>query len=340
MASVAVILARGGSKGVPLKNLQEVGGIPLVSRAVQTAFRSGVDEIIVSTDHELIARRAKEDGAFVHMRSAEASSDTASSEEALAECITSLNLAASYTYAMLLQCTAPFMKPEDIRGVQHLLDRGYDSAFAACKFHHFVWRQSPDGAQGVNHAGQQRKLRQQLDDVQYLEAGSVYGMAIDLFLETRERFCGRTGIHVVPADRVFEIDTLEDLAMARSLACNLDMRRSKIQTIYVDVDGFLATTTGGAGYEHAQPIPEHIERVNRLYRDGYTIVIWTARGSCHKSRQVMYEDLTRRQLRQWGVLFHDVLMGKPAYDLLLDDKTLNFVPQLPAKIEVDDETSA
>lgn len=73
-------------------------------------------------------------------------------------------------------------------------------------------------------------------------------------------------------------------------------------------------------YESAFPIPKAIYKVNLLYEEGNTIVMWTARGTVSG---IDWEPLTRRQLREWGVNFHELKMGKPAYDLFIDDKNIN-----------------
>ena len=89
--TVAVIPARGGSKGVPRKNLRRVGGVPLVARAIAAARASAtVDLVVVSTDDDEIAATAKEWGAEVIQRPAALADDTASSESALLHALDAL----------------------------------------------------------------------------------------------------------------------------------------------------------------------------------------------------------------------------------------------------------
>lgn len=88
--------------------------------------------------------------------------------------------------------------------------------------------------------------------------------------------------------------------------------------IYVDIDGTICHTEGG--YDNAKPIPENIEKINRLYDEGNTIVYWTARGQATGKD---WTELTAMQLVAWGCRFHDVIMRqKPSYDLLVDDKSV------------------
>ena len=77
--------------------------------------------------------------------------------------------------------------------------------------------------------------------------------------------------------------------------------------------------TEGTDYENAVPIVNRIEKVNRLYEAGHIIKIYTARGS--KSGLDFYE-LTKKQLSNWGVCFHELHLGKPAADFYIDDKAV------------------
>jgi hypothetical protein len=88
--------------------------------------------------------------------------------------------------------------------------------------------------------------------------------------------------------------------------------------IYVDIDNTICKTEGN-NYINSKPIPENIEKINKLYNEGNTIIYWTARGAVSK---IDYTDLTSNQLIEWGCLFTDLKMNtKPAYDLLICDKT-------------------
>ena len=88
--------------------------------------------------------------------------------------------------------------------------------------------------------------------------------------------------------------------------------------IYVDIDGTICHTEG-SDYICSRPIQENIEKINKLYEEGHNITYWTARGA--KSGKD-YMILTYDQLKSWGCKYHKlVLKSKPAYDLLICDKT-------------------
>lgn len=221
MNAVAVIPARGGSKGVPLKNIRLLGGVPLLAHAIRAARASDlVGEVYVSTDSDLIAEVAAIYGAQVLRRSPELSRDETSSEAVLLDALNQLAAQGSTPELLVfLQCTAPFMTAGDIDGtINKLLRSGSQSAFAAAPFEHFAWAEDAGGARGLNHDGLTRRRRQDLDP-QYLEAGSVYVMRTAAFMQEQTRFCGRTAIYVMDSnERLLEIDTPCDFYLAQALA--------------------------------------------------------------------------------------------------------------------------
>ena len=91
-------------------------------------------------------------------------------------------------------------------------------------------------------------------------------------------------------------------------------------TVYCfDIDGTICTNTDG-DYEQAIPFKEIIEKINRLYDMGHKIIFYTGRGS---TTGINWYDLTRKQLEDWQVKYHQLIMGKPYADLYIDDKGIN-----------------
>ena len=88
----------------------------------------------------------------------------------------------------------------------------------------------------------------------------------------------------------------------------------------VDIDGTICTDTYSGNYHNAKPIKERISHFNKLYNDGNEIHYWTARGS---SSGKDWTELTNEQLKMWGVKYTSLKLGKPAYDLWIDDKAIN-----------------
>jgi len=220
MECLAVIPARGGSKGIPRKNILPLAGKPLIAYNIEQARRSRyISRLVVSTDHAEIAAVARQYGAEVVWRPAEISGDTASSESALLHVLESLRQGERYLpdILVLLQCTSPLTLAEDMDGtVQALLDQDADSALAVIPFHYFLWRQAERDAVGINHDKRVRPLRQEREP-QYLESGAVYAMRVDGFLRARHRFFGKTALYIMPAERRLEIDDPVDLQVAEVL---------------------------------------------------------------------------------------------------------------------------
>ena len=90
--------------------------------------------------------------------------------------------------------------------------------------------------------------------------------------------------------------------------------------IFIDIDETICDTPENRDYTLSVPIKENIEKANKLYDEGHTIVYWTARGSV-SGRDLT--ELTNQQIKDWGVKCHEVRLGKPYYDLFIDDKNMN-----------------
>ena len=93
--------------------------------------------------------------------------------------------------------------------------------------------------------------------------------------------------------------------------------------IFIDIDNTIFKTIGN-DYKNSQPIPERIEKANKLYNDGHIITYWTARG-CTSGKTAEYFKLTYSQLVSSNVQFHELRMGKPHFDLFIDDKNINAI---------------
>jgi hypothetical protein len=90
-----------------------------------------------------------------------------------------------------------------------------------------------------------------------------------------------------------------------------------MKVIYVDIDETICLTSEDRKYENSKPLHQNIDKINKLYEEGNTIVYWTARGS---RKQINWYDLTYKQLNEWGAKFHELRVDKPYYDMFIDDK--------------------
>lgn len=230
---LAVIPARGGSKGVPGKNLAPVGDAPLITRAVRECRAARLlTSVVVSTDDPGIAAAAHAAGAEVIERPEDISSDTATSEAAVLHAmgVYEERHRARVDVVLLVQCTSPFLSREEIDGVAAAVLDGADTALTVAPFHGYVWREAAaTGGHGVNHDKAYRPRRQDRPQ-DLLETGSAYAMRAAGFRAERHRFFGRTELVRADPARVLEIDDPHDLARARALAPLLDGGRNAIAT--------------------------------------------------------------------------------------------------------------
>ena len=267
---VAVIPARGGSKGVPGKNLLRIGGRSLLSRAVRACRAStAVDAVYVSTDDADIARAAAAAGAGVISRPAELAGDTASSEAALEHALGYLDWVDVATDVLVfVQCTSPFIDPASLdRAVQMVAGGDADSVFAGVETYDFLWRGVPGPGpvalvDGQNHDRSHRPRRQErMPD--YRETGAFYVMAGPGFRTARHRFFGRTAVVPVPPLTAIEIDTLDDVAVAAALAPVLDPTLDPqplldVDVVITDFDGVHTDDTASVDQDGRESV-----RVNR-----------------------------------------------------------------------------
>ena len=237
---LAVIPARGGSKGVPGKNVARIGGVPLVARAVRAALgASHIDQVVVSTDDPDIARAAEQAGATIVQRPAELAGDTATSEAALTHAIGEVHGEQPPEIVVMIQATSPFITSEELDDLVGVIKAGADSAFTAAPFHGFVWR-SANNAVGVNHDSARRPRRQDREP-EWLETGAAYAMRTDGFARSGHRFFGRIVAVPTAPERVLEIDEPGDLARAQVLAGLLDQEHrpgpGEVDAVVLDFDG-------------------------------------------------------------------------------------------------------
>ncbi|QOS59606.1 acylneuraminate cytidylyltransferase [Thermobifida fusca] len=240
MSVVAVIPARGGSKGVPLKNLARVGGRPLVARAVDACRRADlVDMVVVSTDHDGIAAVARDAGATVVERPADLGADTASSESVLLHALDRLTEdGINPQILVFVQCTSPFIDPADLDdAVRQVRDDLADSVFSAVETYEFLWHITPDGARGVNHDHTYRPRRQDRAP-HYRETGAFYVLRVSGFREHQHRFFGRIAVQQVNPAHAVEVDSVEELDLACAVARALDREEPlDVDAVVTDFDG-------------------------------------------------------------------------------------------------------
>lgn len=220
---VAIIPARGGSKGIPRKNLHPVCGHPLIAWSIAHARSARrVDQVFVSSDSGEILEVAGRYGAVPIRRPAELAGDEATSESAWGhalEWIAAHDEPADIVVGM--QATSPIRERGDLDAAVGMVETGgFDSVLSCCEVaDFFLWKYADDGRpRGINHDFEHRQRRQKLSKT-YLENGSFYVFTPDLLNSRGNRLGGNIGMHVMPLHTLFQIDELEDLRL-----CEVIMR--------------------------------------------------------------------------------------------------------------------
>lgn len=325
--AVAIIPARGGSKQIPRKNLERVGGVPLVARAVHAARAAACfDLVIVSTDDDEIAVAAEEAGARVIRRPAELSGDTATSEGAILHALDELERAGErFEVVAFLQATSPFLPGAALADAVAEVQQGEsDSVFSAVETYGFLWRRGADGtAEAINHEAGHRPRRQDREP-HHLETGAFYVFRADGFRTHRHRFFGRIGIAPVPEETAIEIDDAAQLQAARALAL-LHERPVRIpaRAVVTDFDGVHTDDTAiidADGGERVRVSREDGMGVSLLRRAGVPMLILSTevnpvvRARADKLRVPVLHGIADKEaaLRQWA-REQDVALADIAY---------------------------
>lgn len=271
MSTVAIIPARGGSKGISDKNLQPVHGVSLVARAVRSALATtSIDRVYVSTDTDRIASVAQSNGATVITRPPEISGDEASSESAILHALESIPDA---DIVVFIQATSPFIDPKHLDEAVSMMKSGtVDGVFSATTDHGFRWEARGGEFVPLGHEMGSRPRRQDLPH-RVVETGAFYLFRPSGLVAAGSRFHGRMGCVEVGRRESLEIDTPEDLQLARELAMSGEARTriGPVDAVVFDFDGvhtddFVFVSQDG------------VESVRVSRRDGYGIALLKKAG--------------------------------------------------------------
>lgn len=214
MQTIAVIPARGGSKGIPLKNIREVAGKPLIGWVIEACLRANsVDRTIISTDHEGIAEVARNLGAEVpFMRPEELAGDLVTLDPVIyhAVCAVEAESGSTADVVLTVQPTCPLLRPDTIdRAVATLTSGGYDSVIMLKEIRHLYWRRVNGSFEPLFAV---RANRQELEPL-YPETGAVFASRRSIM--TPENRLGTNIGHVIGSEEeAIDIDTEIDLKLA------------------------------------------------------------------------------------------------------------------------------
>lgn len=321
---LAIIPARSGSKSVKDKNIRMMNGEPMIAYSIQHALESKkITRTIVSTDSDYYAEIAKKYGAEVpFIRPKELASDESLDIDVFEHALKLLKEKENYVPDIVVQLrpTYPIRDVNDIDRMIEMLEEDENADSVRCiapskEIAYKMWRKKEDGqiypilsdiTEGYNMP------RQKLPQIYYQNA-CIDVMRTKVIVEK----------HSMSGDKIlgyemshnFDIDTEEEFLLAESY---LKFSNGG-KTFVFDIDGVIAEFNESLKYDESVPNQKVINSVNWLYERGNKIVLFTARG--YKTG-IDWEEVTRSQMKDWGVKYHELKMGKPDADYYIDDKAL------------------
>jgi N-acylneuraminate cytidylyltransferase len=222
----AYIPVRGGSKGIPKKNIKEIGGKPLAHWVMEACFGCDyIDRVAVATDSKEIADVAgqlENPKLDIFYRDYENCTDTASTEMAMIEYCTKNS---DFDYILLVQATSPLLKAEHLNdALRKFFDSDKDTMLSLVRQLRFIWKENPDGTvEPLNYTPATRPRRQDFDGI-LVENGAFYLTSRERMLGAECRLSGRIMGYEMPEETYFEIDSEEDWKIVDSMIRKLEER--------------------------------------------------------------------------------------------------------------------
>jgi len=222
MNIIVIIPARGGSKGLPRKNIRSFNNIPLVVHSINYAKECNlVDTIYVSTDDDEIASISSEYGATIIERPQELSGDSATTESAIDHVLSTLE--AKPEIIILLQPTSPFRPKNSLKiALDKFIQNNFDSLLSISPTHHFFWSIDENDNINAKYDYLNRPRRQDLkkENIRFVENGSLYIFTYNHFKSMKNRLGGKIGYIEFDEKYSHEIDTALDFKFLEALVKN------------------------------------------------------------------------------------------------------------------------
>lgn len=215
----AIVLARGGSKGIPKKNIIDFCGKPLLAWTIEHCLAGSVDAVYISSDSDEILEVGEKYGAHRINRPDEISDDEATSESGWLHALELIEKnQGEMDWILAPQVTSPLRTATDITtGLEIAASGKYDSLFSCSLADDmFFWEDRSGNLESVNYDWKNRKRRQDIPK-QYIENGSFYLFKPEILRKYNNRFGGRIGVVEMAFWKMFEIDSKEDIRMCSAL---------------------------------------------------------------------------------------------------------------------------
>lgn len=327
---LAIIPARSGSKSVKDKNIRMMNGKPMLAYSIEQALLSSrINRVIVSTDSPHYQKIARECGAEVpFLRPAEISQDASLDIEVFQHALLWLQEHENYhaDICVHLRPTHPIREPEDIDQMISVLEMdptldAIRSVSPTKQTPYKMWLFSEKESNRIHPAATceiaeaYNAPRQMLPKV-YVQNACIDVIRSDTILKKNSM----TGDNIAgyKMDYDFDVDTESDFLKAEKAQLLFQtLREHRPLKICCDIDGILAEKVSMNDYTQASPLETNVCLINALYQKGYHITLFTARGY---TTGLNWEQITKEQMRRWGVQYHELLFGKPDADIYIDDK--------------------
>lgn len=281
---VAFIPVRGGSKSIPLKNIREICGRPLVYWTLDAAVDCPqIDRVYLCTDSPQIREKVTEyisekdcaEKLRCISRPAETATDTASTESAMLYFGQTWE---NFEHIILIQATSPLLRAEHLSAaITHYQKEKFDSLLSVVRQKRFCWKSEGNGYAPVNYNFYNRPRRQEFDGY-LVENGAFYINTREGLLQDKCRLSGRVGTYEMEEETYFEIDEPDDwliierlLARRISAKANWKERLKSIKMLLTDCDGVM--TDGGMYYAENG---DELKKFNT--RDGMAVQLLREKG--------------------------------------------------------------
>lgn len=324
MNVLAIIPARSGSKSVPHKNIRKINEKPMLAYSIEHALKSKyINRVILSTDSEEYAQIGRKYGAETpFIRPSKYAHDDSLDIEVFYHCLSYLRNEEKYEADIVVQLrpTYPIRNIADIDSMIEILimNKNYDSVRSIApskEIPYKMWNRNEDGTITpliIDIKECYNMPRQDLPITYYQNACIDVVRGSTIF--EQKSMSGKC-IYGYVMDKNYDIDTEEEFLRAEEY---IKIMSGEKRFVF-DMDGVIASLEPANNYSKSEPNNAMIKVINKLFELGHYIVIMTARGYV---TGIDWSELTKKQLYQWGVKYHELHFGKPNADYYIDDKMI------------------
>lgn len=218
MKILAVIPARGGSKGIPRKNMRLIGGKPLISYSIENALKSShITDVVVTTDSDEILDYACTYSIDTIRRSGHLAEDSVTLDPVVFNAVEIIERekGVQFDVVVTLQPTSPLLKSKTLdAAIENFLKEGFDTSISAVNRPHLAWTVADDGVTKI--PAYKERLNRQLLPPNYLEAGA-FVIAKRSSVSENSRIGNKVGVYEISEDEAVDIDTPSDWILSQTL---------------------------------------------------------------------------------------------------------------------------